>query len=70
MTYTVLMPGEQPIAASARIEPVADGSWHIRFESHDARSGRAVHRFDAVSFRYYGPYLYLHDSADKLVGTL
>jgi hypothetical protein len=70
VTYTVLSPNERPITGKGYIEPSTDGMWHMRFESRYVGSDRVLHSFDAVSFRYWGPYLYFHDKSGKNVGAL
>jgi hypothetical protein len=70
VVYTLHAPPDEPITGELRIEPSADGRWHIRGSSHTFRSGRLVHSFDAVSLRYYDHYLYFHDQSGRNVGML
>lgn len=68
--YTLHSGDDPPLTANGYIEPAADGTWHIRFESREPASGQIIHRFDAVSFRYWGQYMYFHDQSGKNVGML
>jgi len=70
LTYTVHNGSDEPIAGEIYIDASTDGMWHIRVTTHIVTSGRPVHSFDAVSFRFWGPYMYFHDKSGKNVGAL
>ncbi len=70
VVYTLHAPKDEPITGTIYIERSPGGTWHIRGQSHIVSSGRLIHSFDAVSFRYWGPYLYFHDKSGKNVGML
>jgi len=70
VTYTMRSRDDEPITGSGYVQPSPDGGCHIRFESRDTASGRLEHTFDAISFRYWGPYMYFHDKSGKNVGAL